>query len=445
MPNLSTLPHDIRYQILALFSEYRSISSLIVASRPFYTSLQPHRVYFLSRFFLKKFEPEANLVVSLSRVRCLPDTPEVWYSFRSAVGDYIDEKFDHFQITHNKNPDTFLSIRQNHETILKSTQRFLQDQIYPHQTSKTPRNPSGAFPLPPPLNSGADLQPTPSVNEYYNIVGGFYRLWIWTLLHGSRYYPRESSDGSFRRGKEKRHVDDMYGYVLEDWGFWNIQNLQILAHWAIGWVDLAIDEENIEMPPATCDMIIHPGEQRRRDSRFQPSPDHDRRDIIGSLIRHNLIGLLEAVGDKSAVKDVVLDIINRSPFPQILTSLERGPRYSTLSCPGNLPTCVTFATEGCIDPIRFRGVNPNRVEIRPLVSGTVEDRKAYEKVFRQSDKWMTMFDWLLGGLGAEPTLEGADFWASVWDDWRLLEWGYWRPDFHFDEEDECGTTQTRLL
>ncbi|KAF3181778.1 hypothetical protein EYR41_007592 [Orbilia oligospora] len=196
-----------------------------------------------------------------------------------------------------------------------------------------------------------------------------------------------------------------------------------------------------ERKRATCDMITDPDEERRRrDSRFQPSPDHDRRDIIGSLIRHNLIGLLKALGDTSALKDVVLDIINRSPFPQILTSLERGPGHYTPSCPGNLPKYVTFATESCIDPIRFRGVDPNRVEVRPLVSGTVEDRKAYEKVFRQRDKWMTMFDWLLGGLGAEPILEGADFWASVWDDWRLLEWGYWRPEFYFDGADECGTT-----
>ncbi|KAF3313885.1 hypothetical protein TWF173_005479 [Orbilia oligospora] len=441
MPNLSTLPHDIRYQILALLLEYHSISSLIVASRPFYTTFQPHRIHFLSRFLLKRFEPEANLIVSLSKIRSLPDTPEVWYSFRLAVGDYIDEKFDHFQIPHNKDPDTLLSIRKNHEAILKSTKRFLQDQIYPHQVSKTPRNASGAFPLPPPLSSGADLQPTPSVNEYYNIVGGFYRLWIWTLLHGSPYYSSHSSGESFGRGKEKRYVDDMYGYVLECWGFWNIQNLQILAHWTIGWVDLAIDEEKIEMPPATCDMITDPDEERRRrDSRFQPSPDHDRRDIIGSLIRHNFVGLLKALGDTSALKDVVVDIINRSPFPQILTYLDRGPGHYTPSCPGNLPKYVTFATEGCIDPIRFRGVDPNRVDVRPLVSGTVEDRKAYERVFRQRDKWMTMFDWLLGGLGAEPIREGADFWASVWDDWRLLEWGYWRPDFHFDEADEYGTT-----
>ncbi|KAK6502659.1 hypothetical protein TWF506_003237 [Arthrobotrys conoides] len=429
MSGLSTLPHDIRYQVLTFLPDYRSICGLIITSRPFYTSFQQHRIYFFSRFLLKRYEPEANLIFSLSKIRGLPDTPEAWHSFRSAVGDYIDEKFEHFQIIHDKDADTLLSIARNHEAVFKSTNRFIRDQIYPHQPygPKTPRNLSGAYPLPPALNVQTGVLPTPSINEYDSVVGGFYRLWIWTLLYGSRYY---SGSDTFGRGKVRRYVDEMYDYILEAWGFWNVKNVQILVHWVIGWADFVIDEEGIGIPPATCDAIAGPDDERRpRGANSLLDPDHDRRDIIGSLIRHNLRGLLETTGDILSTKDIILDIINRSPFPLILTPLERGPGNYSPSCPGHLPSYATTITQSCIDLLEPRGIDPGEVEVRPVVSGAVRDRRAYEDDFRQDNRWMSMFIWLLGGVSVEPAFEGVDFWASVWDDWRLVGWGYWRPGF----------------
>ncbi|KAK6330626.1 hypothetical protein TWF718_002823 [Orbilia javanica] len=419
MTTLETLPHDIRYQILTLLPDSCSISSLISSSRPFYTSFHLHRTYFLAEPLLRKYLPEAYLIVALYNNLKLPYTADTYYLFQAAIGNYIDEKFEGYEISHDDDPDTLLSIKKNHEVIVSCAHKFLKEQIYPHHPHgpKSSRNPSGAYKLPPPAGSEDDTTPAiATINEYDNTVGGFYRFWIWTLVHGSRYH---STSDLFGRGKIRRTLDEMTDYLYEAWGFWAVKVTESLMHWCIGWMDVVIDgDEGIKMPPATCELA------------YPPDAGHDRRDIVGSLLRHNFRGMLESIGDKSAIKAVVQDIITRSPFPPVLTRLERAPGCYKPACPGHIPIYATVVAQSTLELFEPKRVNPEGVEIRPVVSNTVKDRAAYTNLFKQGEMWLTMFCWLMAGVaGSEPVAEGADFWAAVWDDWRLEGWGYWRPEF----------------
>ncbi|KAK6496069.1 hypothetical protein TWF481_002093 [Arthrobotrys musiformis] len=439
MATVESLPHDIRYIVLTMLPTWQDITSAILSSRLFYTSYYHHRRQLLKRALFDRYDPEARLIVSLTNKTNVPFTPEIWSDFRSAVSDYVDEKFDGFEVPHNEDPDTIIAVKQNHKVIVTAADKFLEGRVcpvWPYPPGNS-RNPSGAYKLPPCVEG----TPEPSMNEYARVVRGFYHLWIWKILYGTQY-ESEFHPYSFGRGKQ-RDTKRMYDHIAAEWGFWDTKVMEILAHWVIGWVDKVIDENDIELPSPTC---------------HDRSPDrelgHSRRDLIGNIFRHNMKGLLESVGDVSALKTIIEGIIRRSPFPQIKTAIECNDYLFRMKhlyiskdpCPGNLCYYLTVMTRSHYHLSDEKETNDTRPHVRPLMSFAVREseRELYEEPFVTiQGRGVAVWYWILCAV-ADPDiiLPGVDWWAAVWDDWRLIEWGYWSPDFGYPQP-RPSTAQSR--
>ncbi|KAK6342208.1 hypothetical protein TWF730_001686 [Orbilia blumenaviensis] len=466
MATLESLPHDIRFIILTSLiqtRDWQALYSLISTSRPFFTTFQLHRKHFIHAFLRKEYILETQLILALNRLNALPASQETWalvikviYKYteagvpESSYMDFQDNVLDEAgyyfneELTRGDGVDSEgwdpVEIRDIHEAVLIPASRFLEEQRHPCASTSSCTISGVRVHIP---RVGLEQQQeqrkttdggmwAPSVTEYIRVFKAFYRVWCLVVIYSVKYQHGDAPFGY--------QLVDTFEYLVgetrESWGFWGAKVVEIIGHYLVWGLDdviqNAVDTDEggdsgsgriskFNVPPVLCGCTT------------SPSPRHAHQDFIGNLFRHDFGAVLRAFGNRPVMEQLIQDAINRPPAPPFCSPLDKSFNNGNRPCPGRLTTFLTSISQEYLPHDGKYVALWSSVIARPVFTPIMREERNHRDMKERYDRGLlgsNFKDWI--SMGVDFVKGSIDLWGVVWDDERLVEWGYWLPEV-FDD------------
>ncbi|KAF3225686.1 hypothetical protein TWF106_002202 [Orbilia oligospora] len=452
---LESLPVDVKLLILLNIPDYLSLQALTSVSNGFATTYNHYEslvsteplyadaaIYEKESFFLACYSELLN--------RPAGSSPIKWQKFRKIVSSYVDAEktfwySDYIYRTYrqeflDRGEETKRRLVENHKVILQHCDYFIKTERFPRLFRDREATTDRKF-------DRCKGERSVTLEERSRIVRAFYRLWVLIVIYTSE------TDGGFGDTPWYTYDDSLHA-LLAHWGFWRVKHIQIVA--------------------------MHLREQMRPIfKQFQP----DNKELLEKFSGNYLwegrsypdgrpygtdeVRKAEYFYQKFHFSAFLLNSFPRSsiPFLQPHTPTTLSPIFNPLSSlvrdatgsvtcrnttenTNRLYNCLFFA-DRIFDEFRLTAINTlsNISKIKRedtyLVSNSFSDpatpssRKrlcrpqrngAYHKYYIKRGPEAALIAWQ--GLElSNPNSEDSDYYAAVWDDSRLKEWGYGFPVF----------------
>ncbi|KAK6500926.1 hypothetical protein TWF506_003684 [Arthrobotrys conoides] len=455
---LESLPVDVKLLILLNIPDYLSLQALTSVSHGFATTYNHYEsivsieplyadavVYEKESFFLACHSDLVN--------RPAGNNPIKWQKFRKIVSSYIDAEKSLWWADYifrgyrqefiDRAEETKRRLVENHKVILQHYEHFIKTERYPRLLRDKDATTDRKY-------DRCKGERSVTLEERTRIIRAFYRLWILVVIYTSE------TDGGFGDTPWYTYDDSLHA-LLAHWGFWKVKHIQIVA--------------------------MHLREQMRPIfKQFQPNDNALLKQFSGDYLWEgrpypdgrpygtNEVRKAEYFYQKFHFSAFLLNSFPHSslPFfqshstpatlPSIFNPLSTLVRDATDSvAPRNrnktentnrLYNCLFFA-DRIFDEFRLTAINTlsNISKIKReetyLVSNSFSDPRtpssrkrlcrpqrngAYHKYYIKRGPDAALIAWQ--GLElSNPNSEDSDYYAAVWDDSRLREWGYQLPVF----------------
>ncbi|KAF3910636.1 hypothetical protein ABW21_db0204949 [Orbilia brochopaga] len=457
MASLESLPYDIKLTILLNLTDYDTLIALVTSSRGFFTTFKQYKHTILNKVLLEdalnNYKSESLFIARFGLEEPRSDSAVPWPYTRNIIKpSYAPEKeeFKHlnYELWHqNKILDSRCSdedlhekIILNHKAILRHYGRFIRRSKYPRLlVTATDESPERKEEMK--RQYICDSPPTTST-ERERIVRGFYRLWMLSLLYSTRSVA--ALDGTSEPWTDPAGIGFMR--LVESLDFWDVKVVQILMTY--------LREElaplfSAYMPDeAVLDLYFSSESFGGSVSR---SGDH-----ATNYIDHHFVAFLmnDFPHDTTIWQHIDTPSIDRAPLHTFLSARSETVLASAIafaddsSRTANRLCRSIFLVDLVRDFVKLRTLDSDR--LRKLKQNIPVEMDGTElsgvakiplKPLCQPDRcersgrfhlpnWPTVakVTWLVLELGDEDSGD-SDYFAAVWDDWRLKRWGYQVPKF----------------
>ncbi|KAK6340501.1 hypothetical protein TWF696_008827 [Orbilia brochopaga] len=430
MASLEGLPYDVKFTLLeTLTTDYDTFISLVVTSRDFYDIFKKYKrcllgnvdFYDAAKYWEESFlvaclpeivgDPVHSIDISYSEIREIED------SYISAMGSprpNPDSESWYYTRVWEGGQEMKARITANHRAIRRLCEQFIRRAMYPRflvakQGSRSKKDY---------LEANSPATPT----EREKIMRGFYRLWLLTRL----FYSSKSESSSMGE-------NDLSMRYVPMWDFWDLGVIQMLLSYismelkpvfmylwdnSLWWYALAFNLPTRATNKTTGKKI----EEKRRKPLMQ---DHVSGSMFAFLVFEypfHAPEWIENATDFKSLSDRCEKIFSVTEKMEIREQIGKA-RYLHLGHPDG------WLGAGYRFPGRvFRPEDTSTIPIRRICLPGEEDYSKYgeqAKLIWLNDltkAYAADSSSLLNIFAPKP-----DPWVSVWDDWRLEEWGYRFP------------------
>ncbi|RVD82197.1 uncharacterized protein DFL_006630 [Arthrobotrys flagrans] len=452
---LESLPVDVKLLILLNIPDYLSLQALTSVSHGFATTYNHYESLVSTEPLYADaliYEKESFFLACYSDILSGPTATNLikWQKFRKIVSSYVDAekslwRADYESRTYrqefiDRGEETKKRLVDNHRAILQHCEHFMKTERYPRLFRD--RDASG--------NRKYDRckgERSVTLEERSRIVRAFYRLWILVVIYTSE------TDGGFGDTPWYTYDDSLHA-LLAHWGFWRVKHIQIVA------MHLREQMRPIfkHFQPNNKELL----EQFSSNYLWEGRPYPDGRPYGNNELRkakyfyqkfHFSAFLLTSFPHSSLpfLQSPTPDLNTLTPIFTPLSTLVRTATDSvihgnTTENTNRLYNCLFFP-DRIFDEFRLTAINTLsdiskiKREDTYLVSNSFSDPRtpssrkrlcrpqrngAYHKYYIKRGPEAALIAWQ--GLElSNPNSEDSDYYAAIWDDLRLKEWGYQFP------------------
>ncbi|KAK6504933.1 hypothetical protein TWF481_006868 [Arthrobotrys musiformis] len=435
------LPTTTKNTIIRSTSERQTLTSLVRASALFKTAYEDGILFEDA----SRYKEEAYFIAYFSesfrkRSRTLSDLDVVLLSYPSAKvaggspysggggsrpgsassvgGQGVSTPWYHSRILNG--PAEFSErVVSNHKAILEICELFIKKMKYPSVIVSNAADSKEASELKEKyLEEGAPA----TENEKQTIIRGIYRLWLISLVYGANTVPEQG----------ERNIDSEFGRMMACYRclgglkYWDVKVIQILmaflmkelkpVFWYYKRIEKVVNEGVLkgDFPEAVAEEIY---------------TNHYFNTFMTTEFPHNAASWLTHSGKPLLLSErfSTLSSVIKLTSPN-LGSNEESLRFFLSK---DVRQWHARELQSPRSVISGRELSEN-VPLRPLCK-TPGDGLGH-KLAEMASPAVKKSAWLVVELGREESTE-TDFWGGVWDDERLLGWGYCIPRF---EEEGLG-------
>ncbi|KAK6345651.1 hypothetical protein TWF718_007561 [Orbilia javanica] len=451
---LESLPVDVKLLILLNIPDYLSLQALTAVSHGFATTYKHYETLVSTEPLYAdalNYKKESFFLACYSDLLSNqpPGNPIKWQKFRKIVSSYVDAEKSLWRTDYelrnyrleflDRGEETKKRLVDNHKAILDHCEHFIKTERFPRLFRDR--------------NAGTGdrkydrcrAERSATVEERSRIVRAFYRLWMLVLIYTSE------TDGGFGDTPWYTYDDSLHA-LLVHWGYWRVKNIQIVA------MHLREQMRPIfkHFQPNDKELLGQFSSTYLWEGR--PYPD-------GRPYGNNQIHKAEYFYQKFHFSAFLLNSFPHSSLPFIqsrnpgdlspiftpLSNLVRDATASVVSRnttenTNRLYNCLFFA-DRVFDEFRLTAINTlsdiskiKRADTY-LVSNSFSDPRtasakkrlcrpqrngAYHRYYIKRGPEAALIAWQ--GLElSNPNAEDSDYYAAVWDDSRLKQWGYEFP------------------
>ncbi|EWC47645.1 hypothetical protein DRE_03265 [Drechslerella stenobrocha 248] len=460
MASLEALPYDIKLTILLNITDYDTLTALVTTSRGFFTTFKQYKQTILNRVLLEdalsNYKAESLFIARFGIDEPRKDAAVPWPYTRDIIKpSYAPEKeeFRHlnYELWHQSQildtraeEETHEKIIANHRAILRHYGRFIRQSKYPRLFVNAAEEDLERREI---LRQRHILDGAPTTPaERERIVRGFYRLWMLSLLYSTRSIA--VPEGTGEPWTDPAGIGFMQ--LVESLDFWDVKVVQILMTYL-----------HEGLAPVFSTTLPDETILKQYFSTESASGCIGRSgDNATNYVDHHFVAFLMTDFPHNTAVWRYLDSPSRSPADEAAHQDFLAARAETV-----LASAISYAngsddrTQNRLcrsiflvdlvrDFVKLRTLDSSRLQ--KVKQGLTVEMDGTElsgvakiplKPLCQAERceragrfhlpnWPTVakVTWLVLELGNEES-QDSDYFAAVWDDWRLKRWGYHVPKF----------------
>ncbi|EPS35302.1 hypothetical protein H072_11350 [Dactylellina haptotyla CBS 200.50] len=439
--SFETLPHELMLLILENTTDYPSVLSLIIASRPFRAVFDSHKDQIVDGLLLYKYEAEAILIAYLSELNAKEDNQTTWALVEIALHDYRawgQGELPDF-VNNPSREANYKLIAQNHQSILEVANYILTEMRYPRLLVESLSDSAAQASA---KHDYLKYTPPATISEKDRVVRGFYHLWALSAIFNSKIPPRIGSGiGTNSTWTLQRWYLRIIEPIVVNWDFWDARVIEAIYRHISKVFNDALPDMLMNIVSA------QPGREDQGEHDCRDSLEDFRNECLGRLLHFEFPALISQLTnpDPVALQDkVVADRVDRyRKTPISYFMMDGGLKMIYQPCFAIFTKMLDEFTRRYFNEWMILEEDERReIRVRPIVKppSEADTDVTFDSTWGARSRLRTeeesILDWA-EHLLASPEPKDCDFWGSLWDNWRLLEWGYEYPIFaREDSEDE---------
>ncbi|KAK6504647.1 hypothetical protein TWF481_006586 [Arthrobotrys musiformis] len=451
---LESLPVDVKLLILLNIPDALSLQALTSVSHGFATTYKRYEYLVWEPLYEDAviYEKESFFLACYSDLLSHPPkgNPTKWQKFRKMVSSYVDAEkslwwADYVLRTYrqeflDRGEETKRRLINNHRVILDHCEHFIKTERYPRLFRDKDATGQGRY-------KRCQGERSVTLQERGRIIRAFYRLWMLVLIYTSE------TDGGFGDTPWYTYDDSLHA-LLAHWGFWKVKHIQIVAmhlreqmrpvfsHFQPNDKDLLQQFSDNYLWEGKSYPDGRPyGNNELRKAEYFYQKFHFSAFLLTSFPHSSLPFLQSRNPENTAQIFTDLSAIVRTATESV------APRDTTENT-NRLYNCLFFA-DRVFDEFRLTAITTlsDMAKIKRsdsyLVSNSFSDPRSpackkrvcrpqrdvdgvYHNYYIKRGPEAALIAWQ--GLElSNPNSEDSDYYAAIWDDSRLKDWGYQFP------------------
>ncbi|KAK6353647.1 hypothetical protein TWF696_005609 [Orbilia brochopaga] len=460
---LETLPHDVLFDILCQCSDRSTLTSQIVASRALHKVFKAHKEIIVYEVIWREIcaSPsafEADTVAEICDSANMPDErlrrPRVNKAFDNYISclasskDRQESEVQALAVDRAHRSHVRSVIVSNHLAVLRACRQCESVSKYPRQLLEAMEGYATPMRKETLKEKYMKNSQPATTSEKNRIIGGFYRLWILISLYGastlieattSEQHSVHPTGGTPLPTDRESHLKPLIKRISELWGFWDSKVVQIVMTtlWERLRLPLHLIRQDMFLSyPHGPDYVFGLG---------LPFVGYAPEFLLFAItLRSDFANTITSITDPSLVKrrsKELRDAFERekpsfSKIPSVSQSTEEAlleigwphPSWFGLFISTDPPAAYggDFFSHHPLSQCPASVLDVRRVSLTPDWCAFQHKADALGRYHLSDyDKHM-LFREFQSEVGSPRG--STDYWAAVWDDWRLQSWGYHIPN-----------------